>query len=364
MSRSDRCTSDAHHRCSKNRDGDFHLTGGRDVANLTKGPGPESADIPDADLPRFSDLPLVEGTEERHAWDVWGRKDEIGTMNFIGPPEIRAASALVEEGRVISLSAPLNEPAPGLFPTRTAYTHVVERRSHGRDDRIDGLWLQFSSQWDSLRHVKFKGKYWGGRSDEDVDGENALGIERWAARGIIGRGVLVDAERFFVETGRGMPPQERTAITPEDLEEILAFEGVVSRPGDLVLIRTGWLGWYRGLGETERAALSGSVGRDPDPFACPGLDAGPATAAWLWDHRVAGTVSDNPALEALPVLREIGFLHYRLIPLLGMAVGELWDLDPLAEYCAARGRYEFLCSSGPLFVPGGVGSPSNAYAIF
>ena len=42
---------------------------------------------------------------------------------------------------------------------------------------------------------------------------------------------------------------------------------------------------------------------------------------------------------------------------------ELWDLDALAVDCAADGRYEFMLVSAPLYVPGGVGSPPNAYAL-
>ena len=47
----------------------------------------------------------------------------------------------------------------------------------------------------------------------------------------------------------------------------------------------------------------------------------------------------------------------------GLAIGELWELDALAEDCAADGPYEFLLCSAPLHVTGGIGSPANALAI-
>jgi hypothetical protein len=56
-------------------------------------------------------------------------------------------------------------------------------------------------------------------------------------------------------------------------------------------------------------------------------------------------------------------MHTTLIPLLGMPIGELWQLDDLAADCAADERYEFFFTSAPLNVPGGVGSPPNALAI-
>jgi hypothetical protein len=47
----------------------------------------------------------------------------------------------------------------------------------------------------------------------------------------------------------------------------------------------------------------------------------------------------------------------------GMAIGELWWLDELAEDCAADGIHEFLLTSAPLNTRGGYGSTANALAI-
>jgi hypothetical protein len=56
-------------------------------------------------------------------------------------------------------------------------------------------------------------------------------------------------------------------------------------------------------------------------------------------------------------------LHWPLIALLGMHLGELWRLDELADECAADGRYEFMLVAKPLNLLGGFGSPANAVAI-
>jgi hypothetical protein len=61
--------------------------------------------------------------------------------------------------------------------------------------------------------------------------------------------------------------------------------------------------------------------------------------------------------------REDGLLHRRILALLGMPIGEYWDLDVLATLCAEAGRYEGLLVSHPLNIPGGVGSPCNAVMI-
>ncbi|HLY14389.1 MAG TPA: hypothetical protein VKR24_08560, partial [Candidatus Limnocylindrales bacterium] len=57
------------------------------------------------------------------------------------------------------------------------------------------------------------------------------------------------------------------------------------------------------------------------------------------------------------------FLHYRLITFLGMAIGELFALDGLAEDCAADGVYEGLFTAAPLNKQGGSGSTANALAL-
>ena len=56
-------------------------------------------------------------------------------------------------------------------------------------------------------------------------------------------------------------------------------------------------------------------------------------------------------------------LHQVVIPNMGLTVGELWDLDQLADKCRDRKRYEFLLVAAPLPITGAVGSPINPLAI-
>jgi hypothetical protein len=102
-----------------------------------------------------------------------------------------------------------------------------------------------------------------------------------------------------------------------------------------------------------------------DLFPTPGLANAEETVAWIWNHGLAAVAADNPALEVQPFDegRVDGFLHYRLIPLLGLAIGELFALDPLAADCAADGVYEGLLTASPLNKLGGCGSPANALAM-
>ena len=50
----------------------------------------------------------------------------------------------------------------------------------------------------------------------------------------------------------------------------------------------------------------------------------------------------------------------QIIGRFGMAIGEMFVLDPLAADCADDGVYECFFTSAPLNIPGGTGSPPNA----
>ena len=64
-----------------------------------------------------------------------------------------------------------------------------------------------------------------------------------------------------------------------------------------------------------------------------------------------------------PAGNEMEFLHFHMLAFFGMPIGEMWNLEELAEDCAADGKYDFFLTSAPLNIPGGVGSPPNALAI-
>lgn len=57
-------------------------------------------------VPDFDDLPKVEGMPQGCAWGVFdhdGKKDLVGTLNFLTPTVVKAAAAEVKDGVSISL---------------------------------------------------------------------------------------------------------------------------------------------------------------------------------------------------------------------------------------------------------------------
>ena len=322
-------------------------------------------------LPDHADLPVVEGAPPGSSWGLWGEGDRLGCLNLLTPERVVEAARLVQTGAVFPLDAPLDVVDPPMFgrvPMQHTVTGEGDPASIYHDDVLDGWNTQASTQWDGFRHIPHPvHRFYGGLDEKDH------GVDHWAERGIVGRGVLADVGRWLEADGRPLALDQPVPIDPEDVVRCLADEGVESEPGDVLLIRTGWLGWYRARSAEEKAAMA-------EQHANPGLRPGMATARTLWDLHIAAVAADNPAVEVWPpgaisspedlqaamedrsTMPEI-FVHTALIPLLGIPLGEFFVLDALAEDCARDGRYTFLFTSSPLHLTRGVASPPNALAI-
>ena len=127
-----------------------------------------------------------------------------------------------------------------------------------------------------------------------MDG-GALGIDRWAEHGIVGRGLLLDMPRYFASRGEAFDASRDTAWKPAALEAALAAQGAAPEEGDILLLRTGWLGHHLGLSAGQRATLPQDLG--PGGLESPGLSAVKESAAFLWDAGFSLVAADNPAVE-------------------------------------------------------------------
>jgi kynurenine formamidase len=302
------------------------------------------------DLPRYDELPVRDGVPPRSSWGVWGDGDVLGCLNLLTPDRALAAAHAVRTGRSFGLSPELTLPDPPLFGRR-GFRHEVEGSGNGaQDDVLHDFNTQSSAQWDGFRHFPHREHgFYGGVADAEH------GVHHWARRGIVGRGLVLDVERWRASVARPLRHGEPDPITTDDLDACLDSQHAALETGDILMLRTGWLSWYRSLDADGRAAHAADS-------ATPGL-AGTDVPGWLWDHHVAAVVADNPAVEMIPAGKGMGFLHPHALPLLGIPLGEMWDLDALADDCAAAGTYDCLFVAAPLNVPGGIASPPNAVAI-
>ena len=71
---------------------------------------------------------------------------------------------------------------------------------------------------------------------------------------------------------------------------------------------------------------------------------------WFWDTGFAAVAGDMLAFEAWPCQNTRYWLHEWLLAGWGMPIGELFDLERLAEECRKFGKWTFFFSSVPLNV--------------
>jgi len=301
-------------------------------------------------------------------WGRWGKDDEIGTLNHVTPGDIVAAAQLVRKGKVMSLALNYDQfgpqggkskyPALGRFNpvhvmTRTgtdAWSGVLDHRKIRGTDDIIIMPLQCGTQWDGLGHIMYGDYMWNGYDCRNVTsaGAQKAGIEKTKEK-MVGRGVLLDVARAM---GRKYLP-DGFAITREVLDYTADRQGVAVRRADYLLVRTGHV-------ERCLAAKSwdGYSGGD-----APGLAFG--TLDWLQEKQVAAIVTDTWGVEVRPNETDQANQpwHWIAIPIMGLTVGEIFNLRELAADCAQDDRYEFLFVAPALPITGAVGSPVNPLAI-
>ena len=306
---------------------------------------------------------LDEYCEKFRNWGKWGPDDEVGTLNYITPDKVMRAASLVRQGKIVSLAMPFdsNGPQTGSLsrvnPIHTMLatgTDVVAGaqsfpRGFGYADDMVSMPLQCGTQWDGLSHIFRDGKMWNGYSAAEVTsgGARKNGIEKMRDK-VVSRGVLLDIAAL-----KGVSSLDPGyAITIEDLDGAAAREGISIEEGDIILIRTGFMGHCLANG------WDGYAGGD-----APGLSFD--TAPWLHEHRVAAVATDTWGVEVRPNQLPDSFqpMHLVMVVNMGLLVGEIFALDELAEDCAGDGIYEFLFVAPPLPVTGAVGSPLNPLAI-
>ena len=285
-------------------------------------------------------------TQSKNTWNQWGAEDERGALNYIGPAEVRRATALVRSGEVLRLAQLLSSKTP-VPAHRCGLQHFMGRdggdyaagagRPGGFQFAEDSVMmpLHIGTHVDALCHAWYDDQLYNGylgNTIRSTTGAARLGVEKMPP--IVTRGVLLDLVRL---KGRVLADGESIGIA--DLQAAAAAAGVLPGRGDAVLLRTGWLEAQKGV-------------KKVDFNAEPGIDAD--AAQWLAECCVAMVGADNFAIEVLPFPEGKVFpVHQLLIRDFGMPLLEGLMLDPLV----ASGRHEFLFIASPLPIVGATGSP-------
>lgn len=307
-------------------------------------------------------------------WGRWGDDDEIGTLNLLTADNVLAGKACIRRGHVISLALPYDKAGPqggggwGRFnPIHLmlrdggdAITGATVRDYYGgKDGYVRGnddiiiMPLQCGTQWDALAHMIFEEKMYNGFDANLVSSAGALRNDIAKAREkLVGRGVLLDVARY-----KGKPWLDGgEVITGDDLEGCASQQGVEIGSGDIVLVRTGQMGQVRDRGGWGDYAAGYSA-------KAPGL--GLDSVMWIHGKDLAAVATDTWGAEVLPnETPDVSMpLHILLITQMGLTLGEIFDLEALAEDCAEDGVYEFFFAAPPLPFTRAVGSPINPVAV-
>lgn len=300
-------------------------------------------------IPAYTELPRMTDVGVPHAWDVWGRDDQLGALHRMTPERVVSALHNVRQGLRIGLDLPTTAIDPPLFGRRPLERHVRES-GPTVDERLDSFYPQAGSQWDGFGHYRIRGHGAFGDTHEEP------GIHHWAAEGMVARGVLLDVAAY-----RDMPGEalREGSISAAELTEVAKAQGVCLEAGDVLCVRTGFMRDYLALDAAAREQYAAARNRIPSL----GLAADESTAAFVWDYEVSALAADNPAVEQTPGSREVGSLHRRVLAALGIPLGELFHLERLATACRQHDQWTFAFVSMPLAVVGGVGSTANAMGI-
>ncbi|MBA3741976.1 cyclase family protein [Sporichthya sp.] len=292
-------------------------------------------------------------------WGRWGAEDQLGALNLITPEKRVEAASLVRTGAVYQLGQniqadgvpmvkdgargfwmrPLHmmvydggDEAAGV-PTRGdnyfSAEDFIAVRIHGTTTHLDGL----SHGW---KHGQLYNGF--GSNQVNSSGAHKLGIENVGQ--VMTRGLLFDIAglKAVSSLDEGYP------ITIEDMQQC----NLEIRPGDVVVVRTGWYNVY-------------FESQDRYNGAWPGIST--ETAQWLADQDVCIVGADTVGVEVLGgSFGKEGFacpVHGLLLRDYGIYLLELMHLEELA----AAGVTEFCFVMAPLRITGATASPVNPLAL-
>jgi kynurenine formamidase len=290
----------------------------------------------------------------RSNWGRWGAEDERGAANLVTPAKVLEALGTPRSGRTYNLAQQIRRSGVPMSRDGGPPLHFMAvdggdyaagaKPQFGAAAAEDYLVLRVhgvGTHLDSLGHVWADGQLYNGFSSDTIrsTGMRRCGIDKVGP--LVTRGILLDVAALLgvrhLDGGY--------EITPDDLERATERAGVEIRPGDAVLIRTGWLLMFA----DDASAYHRSR---------PGI--GPAAAQWMAARDVTLVGADNAGLEVVPYQPEtFAPVHQILLRDHGIYIMELLDLEELA----ADGVPEFCLLCAPLRVRGGTGSPLTPVAI-
>ncbi len=295
-------------------------------------------------------------------WGRWGADDEIGTLNLVDAEARRRGAASVVSGEAFALGLPLSE-AEGIQvgvvegrvnPTRTMVQVNMPVNAEQPDwvcfsEDVLTLATQCATHWDSLAHSSYGGIIYNGypaavSRRRAPRGVAFTGSRRWSAAASCSTWPVRSGATCSTRGTRSCPststPRASSPASPSNRATsclCVPVRWCISPRAGAICSPT--CGPRPGSRSRRRSGSTPTTSRRSPPTHCPS--------------------------RSFPSQHEDAYLPVHLLHLveMGLTQGQNWVLDPLAEACAADGRYTFLLDATPLPLTSGLGSPLNPVAL-
>jgi kynurenine formamidase len=290
---------------------------------------------------------------------------DIGPIGRQTAADVVRAAGLVRQGRMISLAA-VRYPGMPLFPGHPPFQVLNYRTPRGI--RVTGAkpWgpvndagLGYMAEYvmatshsgahmDALAHMTVDDDmhwYGGGNADEHLTDFGPTYLDASTMPPFFTRGVLLDAagHRGLACLPKGSP------IDAAEMDAICAAEGVEVRAGDVVAIRTGYMGLW-----PDAEAMAAHKTPGPDISA----------AHWLLERGVVATGTDTETYEVQPAPDPGPTGNPQPVHTLLLIQNAIYLMESLDLEALARERiYEFLFVALPVKIRGATGSMVDPVAV-
>ena len=307
---------------------------------------------------------------------IYGEGDQLGALNEVTPEKTIEALGLIErnQGKMpksYNLGELMEEGIPALRTnpprvyehTRVGYSGPFAPNLVVAGEERFSTTYQIATQVDGLSHIGINGFFYNGFTVEELKGSDDSGVHVLGQEHVdpfITRGVLLDVLSVKVEQADeeslgdpvdGKPILADTyRITLEDLRAAMDYGNIEEiKPGDVVVIRTGWSQLFDARDEEKKARY---------------VETGPGIylreARWLAQFRPAIVASDTWAMEVFPAPDpRIVPVHQLLLIRHGIRIGEAFNSEELA----ADGVYEFVFFYTPQRAKGATASNTAPGAL-
>jgi hypothetical protein len=342
---------------------------------------------------------------------MWGPEDELGNLNYLAPERVRENLSLIRLGKVYQLAHTV-EPGqmgfsayfdfkmnPGEWPGGgSAHTIFNNEETIGHStfnrDRAGVLNASIGTQFDGFNHTTQGGITYncfdtrdpashllpegdpgdlpkGNPGDDYIfRGHSRSGIENVGT--IVARAVLIDVGQLLREreAAAGRDPDQFPPVdyefSPEELEQALIRQGMTLediRPGDGLLVRTGWGAryWTSNPADPRNESLKYfNGGQEEFRPAGPGLDS--RAVQWTINRKPVLVGADNTSVESnIPVSPGHPSVSHGHLAWLSSGIYMMEDLD--LEVLAADCEAERVANMAEYGEPAPPDDEANCYAF-